>query len=33
MHRKNLGIVLAVGREYGAPLLVTAIVSQALGGL
>jgi 3-hydroxyisobutyrate dehydrogenase-like beta-hydroxyacid dehydrogenase len=30
-HRKDLGITLKLGREHGVPLLVTAMVVQALG--
>jgi len=32
-HRKDLGIALAAGREYGVPLPVTAIVNEMLGAL
>jgi 2-hydroxy-3-oxopropionate reductase len=33
LHRKDLGIALAAGREYGVPLPVTAIVGQVLEAL
>jgi 2-hydroxy-3-oxopropionate reductase len=33
LHRKDLGIALAAGREYGVPLPVTAIVDQVLEAL
>jgi 2-hydroxy-3-oxopropionate reductase len=33
LHRKDLGIALAAGREYGVALPVTAIVDQMLGAL
>ena len=33
LHRKDLGIALAAGREYGAPLPVTAFVEQVLEAL
>ena len=33
LHRKDLGIALAAGREYGVPLPVTAIVDQILEAL
>src|SRR4051812_42827391 len=33
LHRKDLGIALATGREYGVPLPVTAIVDQILQAL
>ncbi len=33
LHEKDLGIALAAGREYGVPLLVTAIVDQMLQAL
>ena len=32
-HHKDLGIALAAGREYGAPLPLTAIVNQMFGSL
>ena len=32
-HRKDLGIALAAGREYGAALPGTAVVDQMLGAL
>ena len=32
-HRKDLGIALAAGREYGAVLPVTALVDQMFGAL
>lgn len=32
-HRKDLGIALAAGREYGVPLPVTALVDQMFGVL
>jgi 2-hydroxy-3-oxopropionate reductase len=33
LHRKDLGIALAAGREYGVPLPVTGIVDQVLEAL
>ena len=33
LHRKDLGIALASGKEYAVPLPVTAIVDQMLGEL
>ncbi|HZB81504.1 MAG TPA: 2-hydroxy-3-oxopropionate reductase [Rubrobacteraceae bacterium] len=33
LHRKDLGIALAAGKEYGVPLPVTAIVDQVLEAL
>ena len=33
LHRKDLGIALAAGREYGVPLPVTAVVDQVLEAL